>query len=88
MEQKESEAAAEAAAAAASAVDDDMSKIDHQFLNGGAKSKSQDNFLNKKENSDKKQKQKGNSSEKNAKIADVFELPPTVVNNVLYQNIK
>ena len=44
------------AAAAAAAAGDDMSKIDHQFLNGGAKSKSQDNFLNKNETSAQKKK--------------------------------
>ena len=64
-----------------------MSKIDHQFLNGAAKSKSQDNFLNNS-NQNQAKKQKDKNSEAQAKIADVFELPPTVVNNVLYQNIK
>jgi len=35
-----------------------------------------------------KKKPKGKDNEKAALIADVFELPPTVVNNVLYKNIK
>ena len=46
----------EQAEAAAAAAGDDMSKIDHQFLNGGAMSKSQDNFLNKNETSAQKKK--------------------------------